>query len=73
MPVQLDGALELQLALREFTPNLAKEQSKELRKIAATVVTRARSFVPSNSSMLSNLPNHGKLRIPTSAIMGDVS
>ena len=59
MPVQLDGALELQLALREFTPNLAKEQSKELRKAAASVVTRARSLAPTNSSMLSGWTKKG--------------
>ena len=59
MPVKLDGALEIQLALKEFTPNLAKEQSRELRKAAASVVTKARGLVPNNSEVLSGWIKEG--------------
>lgn len=59
MPVELKGALELQLALKEYAPNLAKEQARELRKAAASVVTKARGLVPDNSQVLSGWTKSG--------------
>lgn len=54
MAVKLDGALALNQALRQFTPDLAKEQRKEMAKALKPVVKKARGFVPANDSILTN-------------------
>jgi hypothetical protein len=51
MPTTVKGALELRKALRQFTPDLAKETSKEIGNFLKPVVKNARGFVPSNSEI----------------------
>lgn len=58
MPTQVKGAVELRKALREFTPNLAKETQKELGAILKPITQKARGFIPSTSP-LSGWANQG--------------
>lgn len=51
MPVQVKGALDLQKALRKFTPDLAKETRSELAALLKPVVAKARGFVPSRAPL----------------------
>jgi hypothetical protein len=51
MPTEVKGAVALRKALREFTPDLAKETQKELRVILKPITTRARGFIPSTSPL----------------------
>jgi len=51
MPVELDGAVALRKAMREYTPELAKETQKEIAGHLRKVVNRARGFVPSDSPL----------------------
>lgn len=51
MPVQVKGALDLQKALRKFTPDLAKETRAELAAVLKPVVVKARGFVPSRAPL----------------------
>lgn len=53
MPTELKGAIEMRKALREFTPDLAKETSKEIANLLKPIVRNARGFIPSNGSVLS--------------------
>lgn len=53
MPASVKGAVELRKALREFTPDLAKETQKEI-KIAITPISKsAKGYVPDRGSVLS--------------------
>ena len=54
MPVEVKGVIELRKALRQFSPDLAKELTKEMGGALKPVVKKARSFLPSNDSMISN-------------------
>ena len=51
MPVELDGAVALRKAMKEYTPELAKETQKEIAGHLRRVVNRARGFVPANSPL----------------------
>ena len=47
MPTEVKGAVELRKALRQFTPDLAKQTQKELGAILKPITTRAKGFIPS--------------------------
>jgi hypothetical protein len=51
MPTTVKGALELRKALRNFTPDLAKETQKEIASFLKPVVRNARGFIPSNDQV----------------------
>ena len=53
MPTEVENALELRLALKKFTPDLAKETQNEMANALRPVVARARGFIPSNAKLLS--------------------
>lgn len=48
MPTTVKGALELRRALRNFTPDLAKETQKEIASFLKPIVKQARGYIPSN-------------------------
>lgn len=47
MPTEVKGALELRKALKQFTPDLAKETQKELGALLKPITLKARGFIPS--------------------------
>jgi hypothetical protein len=51
MPASVKGAVELRKALRQFTPELAKETQKELGAILKPITTRAKGFIPSTAPL----------------------
>ena len=51
MPVEVKGAVELRKALREFTPDLAKETQKEIAGILKPITSKARGFIPSSAPL----------------------
>jgi hypothetical protein len=51
MPVELDNAVALSKALKEYAPELAKETQKEIAGHLRKVVNQARGFVPSSSPL----------------------
>jgi len=51
MPTSVKGAGNLRKALKQFTPDLAKETTKELGKFLKPVVKNARGFIPSNDQV----------------------
>ena len=51
MATSVKGALNLRKALKQFTPDLAKETTKEISNFLKPVVKNARGFVPSNSEI----------------------
>ena len=51
MPASVKGGIELRKALREFTPDLAKETQKELGKILKPITNKARGFIPSTTPL----------------------
>jgi len=51
MPVELDNAVALRKALREYNPELAKETQKEIAGHLRKVTSRAKGFVPSDSPL----------------------
>jgi hypothetical protein len=51
MPTEVKGAVELRKALRQFTPDLAKETQKELGAILKPITTRAKGFIPSTAPL----------------------
>jgi len=53
MPTEVENALELRLALRKFTPDLAKETQDEMANALRPVVARARGFIPADAKLLS--------------------
>jgi hypothetical protein len=53
MPTEVENALELRLALKKFTPDLAKETQDEMANALRPVVARARGFIPADSKLLS--------------------
>lgn len=54
MPVAVKGAVALRKALKEFTPDLAKQLPKEMAVALKPVVKAARGYAPSDSQILSN-------------------
>jgi hypothetical protein len=53
MPTEVVGALALRKALRDYAPDLATELRREVTAALKPVVTRARGFIPSESSIMS--------------------
>jgi hypothetical protein len=53
MPVAVKGAVALRKALRQFTPDLAKQLPKEMAIALKPVVKTARGYAPSSSEILS--------------------
>jgi hypothetical protein len=51
MPTNVKGASNLRKALKQFTPDLAKEIQQEIAGFLKPVVRKARGFVPSNSEI----------------------
>jgi hypothetical protein len=51
MPTEVKGAIALRKALREFTPDLAKETQKEIAAILKPITTKARGFIPSSTPL----------------------
>lgn len=51
MATSVKGALELRKALRNFTPDLAKETTKEVGNFLKPVVKNARGFIPFNEQV----------------------
>jgi hypothetical protein len=51
MPVELQNAVALSKALKQYTPELAKETQKEIAGHLRKVVSRARGYVPSDSPL----------------------
>lgn len=51
MPVELQGAVALRKALKNYAPDLAKETQKEVAGHLRKVVNRARGFVPSSAPL----------------------
>jgi len=53
MPVELEGAVQLRLALKRFAPDLSKQTQIEMAAALKTVTSVARGFVPSDNQVLS--------------------
>jgi hypothetical protein len=51
MPTEVKGAVELRKALRQFTPDLAKETQKELGALLRPITNKAKGFIPSTSPL----------------------
>jgi hypothetical protein len=51
MPTEVKGAVELRKALRQFTPDLAKETQKEIAGILKPITSKARGFIPSTAPL----------------------
>jgi hypothetical protein len=51
MPTEVKGAIALRKALREFTPDLAKETQKEIAAILKPITAKARGFIPSSTPL----------------------
>lgn len=51
MPTEVKGAVELRKALRQFTPDLAKETQKELGALLRPITNKARGFIPAASPL----------------------
>ena len=53
MPVELEGAVQLRLALKRFAPDLSKQTQIEMATALKTVTQVARGFVPNDGQVLS--------------------
>lgn len=51
MPVELENAVALRKAMKEYTPELAKETQKEIAGHLRVVTNEARGYVPSKSPL----------------------
>jgi hypothetical protein len=51
MPASVKGAVELRKALKQFSPDLAKETQKELAAILKPITASARGFIPSTAPL----------------------
>ena len=51
MPTEVKGALALRKALKDFSPDLAKETQKELGNLLKPITNKARGFIPSQSPL----------------------
>jgi len=51
MPASVKGAIELRRALKQFSPDLAKETQKELATILKPITAKARGFIPSGAPL----------------------
>jgi len=46
MPTEVKGGIALRKALRQFTPDLAKETQKEMANLLKPITAKARGFIP---------------------------
>jgi hypothetical protein len=53
MPVELEGAVQLRVALKRFAPDLSKETQTQMAVALKTVTTVARGYVPNDGQVLS--------------------
>ena len=53
MPVELEGAVQLRIALKRFAPDLSKQTQIEMGTALKTVTQVARGFVPNDGQVLS--------------------
>jgi len=53
MATELEGAVQLRVALKRFAPDLSKETQSEMAAALKTVVTVARGYVPNDGAVLS--------------------
>jgi hypothetical protein len=53
MPVELEGAVQLRVALKRFAPDLSKETQTQMAAALKTITTVARGYVPSDGQVLS--------------------
>ena len=53
MPTELEGAVQLRVALKRFAPDLSKETQTEMAAALKTVTTVARGYVPNDGQVLS--------------------
>jgi hypothetical protein len=51
MPTEVKGAIALRKALKEFTPDLAKETQKEIAAILKPISSKAKGFIPSSAPL----------------------
>lgn len=51
MPASVKGGIELRKALKQFSPDLAKETQKELAAILKPITATARGYIPSNTPL----------------------
>jgi hypothetical protein len=51
MPTKVQGVVNLRKGLKQFTPDLAKETTKEIGNFLKPVVKNARGFIPSNNEI----------------------
>ena len=51
MPTEVKGVVELQKALKKFSPDLAKETRKELALLLAPILKTARRFIPTEAPL----------------------
>ena len=51
MPTEVKGAIALRKALKEFTPDLAKETQKEIAGILKPISSKAKGFIPSSAPL----------------------
>ena len=67
MPVAVKGAVALRKALRDYTPDLAKQLPKEMALALKPVIKTARGYAPSESQILSGWKprSMGEGRFPT--------
>jgi hypothetical protein len=67
MPVEVKGGIALRKALRNFTPDLAKQLPKEMAIALKPVVKAARGYAPAQSQILSGWQprSFSEARFPT--------
>ena len=53
MPVELEGAVQLRLALKRFAPDLSRETQSEMGAALKTVTQVAKGYVPNDGEVLS--------------------
>jgi hypothetical protein len=51
MPTEIEGAIELRKAIKQYAPNLGKETTKEISKILRPIVANAKGFVPNEAPL----------------------
>ena len=51
MPTEVVGGIALRKALRQFTPDLAKETQKEIAGLLKPITAKARGFIPATSPL----------------------
>jgi hypothetical protein len=51
MPTEVKGGIALRKALREFTPDLAKETQKEIAGLLKPITAKARGYIPTTAPL----------------------